>query len=824
VTTNLRADLYRSAVDGQIWTPLGNPRVEASWISDLVVGRQLPSMRRPVHAKGVRLRGVTIEGQMDLDHAQMVVPLMLDDIEMDEILVMTNASGVQISVTNSVLAGVQANSLRLSSSLDLSGSKVASVVDLDGVEIRRDIILGHGFVASEGVKLGGASIGNQLRCEGGTFKNPRGPALFADNAQVTHGVFLSRGFAANGEVRFGGASLGHLTCSGGRFENPRGLALFADDLRVSGGIYLDNGFVAFGEVRLAGADIDGQISCSAGVFHNPGGMALLAESMRVRDMLFLDDGFVAQGEVRLTNVVIGGKLGCIGGTFSNAGAMALNCASARVSGSVDLADGFTSEGEVRFSSAAVGGDLYCLAGSFNNPGGIALIADGATVSGSVVLEHGFTSAGSVVLRGASIRGQLTGRGGTFTNGIGPSLSADGAEVVSGVFLDHGFTSHGEVRLVGASVGILSCDGGRFTNQKAVAFRGDKLEVSKGASFSSGFTSFGEVRLAGAAIGGQLSFRDGALNNDGGIALIADGATVAWDVVMDNGFRSVGEVRLQGMAIGGQISCNGAVFTHEGHIGLTLHSTTVAGIMSWQPAELTPGTAIDLRSASIGLLRDDLMKWPAPGMLWLDGFTYSGIDQSTEVQDRIEWIERSQPYKPQPYEQLASWYQNAGNDVDARRVRIEKEKARNVTIPGWWRKTLHTAWGLLTSYGYRPAQSLVIFAVALLLAGVFYTWAGESGAMKPADPTASGTVIATVCTSTYPCYQPFLYAADVMIPIVDLDQRDVWSPDAAHAGANDRLLPWSQGETVRVGTVVLIFVGWVLTVAMVASLGQTIYRD
>jgi hypothetical protein len=56
---------------------------------------------------------------------------------------------------------------------------------------------------------------------------------------------------------------GFVNCSGGTFRNPGGIALAANNLQVASYVSLSTGFVAEGEVRLAGSQIGGNVNCKA---------------------------------------------------------------------------------------------------------------------------------------------------------------------------------------------------------------------------------------------------------------------------------------------------------------------------------------------------------------------------------------------------------------------------------------------------------------------------------------------------------------------------------------------------------------------------------
>ncbi|MFV1991183.1 MAG: hypothetical protein ACC652_10625, partial [Acidimicrobiales bacterium] len=383
-------------------------------------------------------------------------------------------------------------------------------------------------------------------------------------------------------------------------------------------------------------------------------------------------------------------------------------------------------------------------------------------------------------------------------------------------------AEGEVRLVGASInGELNCEGGTFTNKGGLALFGDAVHVTGNALLSAGFKAEGEVRLLGATMK-SLNCEGGIFTNKGGYALNLDKAKIG-SVFLRNGFKAEGKVWLAAVAIDGQLDCTDGTFSAPDEIGLNMQGTAIGGSFLWQPRELVGTTGVDLTAASVSLLVDDVALWPQPGRMRLDRFAYGGFapGSASDAATRIEWIESTGEFHSQPYEQLAAVFRSMGKTVEARDVGIAKEKARSGTLRGW-RRFWHKTWGVFTAFGYRPGKALSIFAAILLFAGLFFSWAGSSGVMEPTD--LAEEALATVCTEKYPCYEPFIYAADVIIPIVDLDQRDAWAPNVASGGTDVGYWPWAVGgSTVRWIAVLLVAAGWALTAALIASASQTISR-
>jgi hypothetical protein len=85
------------------------------------------------------------------------------------------------------------------------------------------------------------------------------------------------------------------------------------------------------------------------------------------------------------------------------------------------------------------------------------------------------------------------------------------------------------------------------------------------------------------------------------------------------------------------------------------------------------------------------------------------------------------------------------------------------------------------------------------------------------PTRHTTMVphsAAEACQNYPCFSPWLYTLDALVPIIDFHQEIYW------AAATNR--PW--GWTNLVMTTVLMLVGWLLITAIVATIGLLWRRD
>ncbi len=72
-----------------------------------------------------------------------------------------------------------------------------------------------------------------------------------------------------------------------------------------------------------------------------------------------------------------------------------------------------------------------------------------------------------------------------------------------------------------------------------------------------------------------------------------------------------------------------------------------------------------------------------------------------------------------------------------------------------------------------------------------------------------------CVDAHPCYQPFVFTLDALLPIVDLGQDDAWRVN----GDAGRL-----GPALLVAWWVYVIAGWTLTTAVIAGAGALLRRE
>jgi hypothetical protein len=305
-----------------------------------------------------------------------------------------------------------------------------------------------------------------------------------------------------------------------------------------------------------------------------------------------------------------------------------------------------------------------------------------------------------------------------------------------------------------------------------------------------------VLLVGAHISGQLDMSGGTLTNENGPALNADALTVEQHMLCGEGFAARGEVRLVSAHIGGLLDFSRGTLTNQEGRALNVERAVVTGALVLRP--ITMCGTVHLTHAQVGKYLDDSATWP--DTLRLDAFTYGSIGAYPEVtvDDRLRWLSRNASgYSAQPYEQLGAVYRQSGRENEARRVAIEKQRQSraqlNVLGKGW-----NIVLGWTVGYGYRTSQA-GLWLLGLLIAGsIVFQAAHDQHQLTAAHSQPE----------EQPPFQPVIYTLDVILPVVNLHQRDAW---IAHG-----LVQWV--------ALACTLGGWVLTTAVVLSLTGILKRN
>ncbi len=381
----------------------------------------------------------------------------------------------------------------------------------------------------------------------------------------------------------------------------------------------------------------------------------------------------------------------------------------------------------------------------------------------------------------------------------------------------------------------------------------------------GFESTGEISMPGARIRGDLQICDARIDGDGRAAVFANSIRIGGSVYLgdypydnaDTQLHSVGaivlsnadieedfycrNVAISSPTLGAQVVIDGA--EGDNVIALSIARADVRGVLYFKNNQISGGI-VNFSGAQTRRLNDEPMGVGNGQAIRLDGFEYQDFAQHTDVsvEARLDWLSRRPEgieFRSQPYEQLARVLYRIGHRDDAELVLIEKEKfqraANRELVDGgmWVAMAIRDALGgLMIAYGYRPARVIVWALVLLVALGLYFHKTWQVGDMTPAAApilVSAGWVSATEthpenpgaywaskgqAGQDYETFEAFAYAADLLIPIVNLGQEDAWGPSTSRSdwGWHGWWIRW-----------VAKIMGWVITALGAAAVTGVIRR-
>ena len=194
--------------------------------------------------------------------------------------------------------------------------KPSHALNADGLEEKGGVFL-RDFEATGQVRLISAKLGASFECDGATFRAEKdrlgnlGVALSADRIVAAGGVFLRNGFEATGGVRLSGAKLGeNLDCNGATFRaetgsnGRQGYSLTASGMEATGSVLL-RGSVFTGPVVITSARIEMNLVLSGAHDGEYAGIKLDLRGSRVGGVLQLPSPKHSGGGLHLSGAHVG---------------------------------------------------------------------------------------------------------------------------------------------------------------------------------------------------------------------------------------------------------------------------------------------------------------------------------------------------------------------------------------------------------------------------------------------------------------------------------------------------------------------------------------
>jgi hypothetical protein len=582
--------------------------------------------------------------------------------------------------------------------------------------------------------------------------NPSGLALDATRADVTESVLLLDECRVLGGLNFTSIQIGgNLGLGNSKVARPSKVAINATRAHINENLQCNDGFRVEGEFRLSGAHIGRQLILTQAALTNPNRRVLDGDGAYVGGDAFLGGGFRAKGIVQLREATIGEQFNISGAVLVNPGGLALDISGIRVGTGVFGRNGLV-EGELRAVSAKVGGPLSLRGAQLNNPGNCALTCDGLQVS-DVRCDRDFRAAGELRFPGASIDGQF---------------------VLSGASITH-------------PNGTTAVDLARAEIRESLLGRGCFVE--------------GQFSVYYAHIGGSLALTQARLRDIGATVIIGQGVRVDGDIQCSEGFSARGEINMDRAQVGGEFNLAAADIDNLGACALRLKEATITALTLPSSPQLRVNP-VDLTNASVVQFADDWHN--APYAASLSGFTYQRLSvKASWLSSRLGWLSSSEPeFSPQSYDQLRSTFRRAGRDDDGRRVAIAKEYRRRKHL-GRSGRVVSWLLSVTVGYGYMIWRGVLLMAALAGIGTAVFAWAKAHHHMIALRASQLSPAERPV-----PHFHAWLYSLDTVLPIINLGQKNFWSPTGA----------------TQVWYACSVLSGWLLGTLILATLTARLVRD
>lgn len=258
-----------------------------------------------VHERGFGLRGICVDGELDLSACELRRPLRFNDCWLDDVDI-TGATLSTFSLNGGRVGAIvgdrcEATALFLRGvgvfgGIRLLGARIAGDLDCSGATLvatrpasvgREESTAENAALSLDGATIGGAVFLRATRVQGSVVANSLAVAKLFDARKL----FVCSGQVAldcavlGGDVQFRGAAI---RTSPPYAASPYEHALILTQARIAGSLRLDELFQADGPIDLSDARINGNLSIRAALFMGHGEFALVAQRMQVEGAFHLD--------------------------------------------------------------------------------------------------------------------------------------------------------------------------------------------------------------------------------------------------------------------------------------------------------------------------------------------------------------------------------------------------------------------------------------------------------------------------------------------------------------------------------------------------------
>ncbi|HKN56843.1 MAG TPA: oxidoreductase, partial [Amycolatopsis sp.] len=412
-----------------------------------------------------------------------------------------------------------------------------------------------------------------------------------------------------------------------------------------------------------------------------------------------------------------------------------------------------------------------------------------------------------------------------------ALHLDGTEIGGDIEATSLRVPCGQLRLADISVGgNLLAWNSLFLHPGRDVFSARRAKIAGNLQLTDA-TLQGTLRLQGVQVGGSVNLYGTQLTDPGRRAtscfsLDVRTARVGRDLVLrdnkERPFIAEGGANLDGAQVARRVDIRGARLGSLPPFNIALDASDVVADEFHLLPGLPPAGRVALRRAHCGTLADNDEFWAARDGIELEDFRYDALrvpiplDDDKALNQRIDLLRKAmRGYRPGPYDQLAHMLRAAGNEEHASTVALRKQQFRYEALakgfkmfgPGvrmwsWLQRSM-------VGYGYRPVRALG-WLIALLVLGSLWFGLGKDDCVtdKTGKYVANGERCVVNQQDTGLQWNPVIYTADLLVPIVDFGNKSRWymhGPDKWVAA----------GFTAS---------GWILATTVAAGVSRMIRRD
>jgi hypothetical protein len=348
------------------------------------------------------------------------------------------------------------------------------------------------------------------------------------------------------------------------------------------------------------------------------------------------------------------------------------------------------------------------------------------------------------------------------------------------------------------------------------------------------TIHGTLRLQGVEVGGSINLAGTRLTEPGlrstsSFSLDVRTGRIGRDLTLrDNNSRpfvAEGGVNLDGAQVARRVDLRGSQLGSLSPFLVALDAGDVAADEFTLTPNLPPTGRVVLRRAHCGTLTDNEAFWAASGGIELEDFRYDALGKSIPLADdkaldhRIELLSKAmRGYRPGPYDQLAHMLRAAGNEEHASTVALRKQQFRYEALAGGFKffgpgvRLWSWLQRSMVGYGYRPVRALGWLLTLLVLGSLWFGLGTDDCVTWKTDEThqiiANGPRCVVNQQDTGLQWNPVIYTADLLVPIVDFGNKSRWY---MHGTDN-----WvAAGFTAS---------GWILATTVAAGVSRMLRRE